>query len=237
MSGDGAGGDGSGADDTGSVTNQGVDIGENPGDVSLGSQVELAINSISHAVSQAQAPTENPAMNAALRGVSSLPGLNAVVAVGTIANMMGAEPTGTGSTPGDESGADVGTGSAADAAGAVGEAPLFTPAAPLPPAPPPPAAATPVTPAPVSNLIPLPKISADPVLDPVTEAARLAETIRTEDADRRTDSGRAAAKIVDEVEDLSRQRFLTGGGALGLRGTRGLTLARPEAFGALRLGQ
>lgn len=132
--------------------------------------------------------------------------------------------SGSGSGDGDT---DSGSGGAVDAGGELDGPPAApTPVAPLPlppvsvPASPP---ATAPVPEPVDlGLIPLPRIGR--------------EIDRPEDISE-TPEKASGRSVIDELDDLSRQRFLNRGGALGLRGTRGLTLARPQAFGVLRLGQ
>lgn len=245
MSGDGGGGDGSGGDvsspsDIGSVQGTVGAIGVDIGDVSQGqadaasgvASVDTGTGAVSSGPAfgeSAMAALQNPqnqVISQILGTVNPVLGLAATVAPAVVAEAQAAGVSvGTSNPAGAQGGQS-------NIAGAVSEldgppaVPPVTPVAPLPlppvavPASPPATAPAPET---VDlGLIPLPRIGG--------------EIDRPEDI-YETPEKASGRSVIDELDDLSRQRFLNRGGALGLRGTRGLTLARPQAFGVLRLGQ
>lgn len=239
MSGGGGGGDGdadaAGMEDLGLDS---VSMGQSTEDSapsSVGGAISQALNSLHNAIQNPNSfSTVNSPGSVGLLGITGNIAAQTAQAVGNNVTGpatvgLGGETSGTGSTPGDGTDANDGSGSQADAAGAVGPsdppAPLPTPGTPNLNKPPfqipPPARAEPEPP---REVTPLPKIGTSPLDSIFTEP----------EEDKRP---KTASKIQDEVEEASRKRFLNEGGALGLRGTRGLTLARPEAFGVLRLGQ
>ncbi len=242
MSGDGGGGDGDGAADAAGMEDMGFDS------VSQGQSTESSAAAANGGATgiglldQVHNFMQNPANFATLNSPGSqavlgspfgAPGANVaaevVQAMADVANVVGVQgddgpAAGSGSGDGDT---DAGSGGAVDAGGELDGPPAAPPpVAPLPlppvsvPASPP---ATAPVPEPVDlGLIPLPRIGG--------------EIDRPEDISE-TPEKASGRSVIDELDDLSRQRFLNRGGALGLRGTRGLTLARPQAFGVLRLGQ